>query len=79
MTQSLRGLTLMHWNAIYIQVQLQLQWSGDAIWVEIANILTKDQFYKIKCIQIHFVQVHRVLYDTEHSLRPSGQSFSSRI
>ena len=36
--------------------------------------ITKNQFYKMKCIQ-----VHRVLYDTEHSLRPPGQGFSAKI
>ena len=62
------SLTLVHWNTICNQGQLQLQWSGETIWVEITKVFTKIQFYKIKCIQ-----VHKVLYDTEHSLRPSGK------
>ena len=40
----------------------------------IENIYQKNQFYEIKC-----VQVHGILYDTEDSLTPFGQSFSARI
>ena len=66
--------TLVHKNANHVQLQVQLQKIGDAIRVKITKIFTKNQLYKIKCIQ-----VHKVLYDTEHSLGSSGQGFSAKI
>ena len=63
-------LTLVYWNAICIKVELQLQWIGDVICVEITKI-----FYQKLVLQDSCVQVHRFLYDAEESLRLSGQGF----
>ena len=41
--------SLAHWNAN----RVQLQQIGDAICVEITKIFTKNQFYKIKCVEFH--------------------------